>query len=130
MQILGITGICAKRKDRYLDLLTAGKRHRFVGDPGNAARHRRLPAEQLLDCAGNDVGILDDLASVLGVLGQVGEETRQRIADGVQAGDDEQERDVDDVLVAELVAADLGGEELADDVVARFFLRVAIRSAK
>ena len=44
---------------------------------------------------------------------------------GVEPGEHEQERDVDDVLAGEPVPVDLGGEEPADQVVARLGLGLA-----
>src|SRR6478609_9643333 len=57
--------------------------------------------------------------SLIGVAGQPVDHARQRRGDGVEAGEHEQERDVDDVLAREGLAVDLGGEEPADQVVAR-----------
>ena len=63
--------------------------------------------------------MLDDLAPVLVVLGEEGEEARQRVGDGVEPGDEEQEADVEDLLPGELLAVDLGRVEAGEDVVLR-----------
>src|SRR5207249_608432 len=81
--------------------------------------HRRLPPQQLFDRARDDGGVLDDLAAMVGMGGEEGVEARQRVADGVEAGDQEQEADVEDLLAGQLVAVDLGGEEVAEDVLGR-----------
>ena len=44
---------------------------------------------------------------------------RERCRDGVEAGEHEEERDVDDVFARESLAVDLRGDEPADEVVAR-----------
>ena len=49
--------------------------------------------------------------ALLGVLGEVGEEAVERRGHGVEAGDEEQEADVEDVLARQAVAVDLGVEE-------------------
>ena len=63
-------------------------------------------------------GFVDELAAVVGMLGEVAEEAVERGRHGVEAGDEEQEADVEDVVAGELVAVDLGVEELAQEVVA------------
>jgi hypothetical protein len=89
-----------------------------VGDRSTDDAHdRRLPAEHLLDRGRDELGILDDLAAVVGVLGQVGEHAVEGGGDGVEAGDEEQEADVEDLVAGQAHAVDLGGEELAEQVV-------------
>ena len=61
--------------------------------PAHDGRHRRLPPEQLLDRARDDVGVVDDAAAVLRVLREEREEARERIGDGVQPGGEEHEAD-------------------------------------
>ena len=63
--------------------------------------------------------MVDDLAPVIVVLGEEGEEARQRVGHGVEAGDEEQEADVEDLLAGQLLAVDLGGVEPGEDVVLR-----------
>ncbi len=67
---------------------------------------------------GMTVGSLDQLATVLGVLGQEGEHAVERGGDGVEAGDEEEEADVQDVLARQPVAFHLGVEEEREQVVA------------
>ena len=86
------------------------------GHPGDA-HDRGLPAQQLLDGVGDERGVLDELAPVLGVLGQEGEHAVERGGDRVEAGDQEEEADVEDVLAGEAVALDLGVEEVREQVV-------------
>ena len=77
----------------------------------------RLPAQQLLDGVRDDVGVLDELAPVLGVLRQEGEHAVERGRDRVEPGDEEEEADVEDVLAGQAVALDLGVEEVRQQVV-------------
>ena len=63
------------------------------------------------------VGVLDELAPVLGVLGQEGEHAVEGGRDGVEPGDEEQEADVENVLAGETVALDFGVEEVGEQVV-------------
>ena len=86
------------------------------GDPGDA-HDRRLPAQELLDGVRDELGVLDELAPLLGVLGQEGEHAVERGRDRVEPGDEEEEADVEDVLAAEPVALDLGVEEVREQVV-------------
>ena len=67
-------------------------------------------------------GVLDELAPLLGVLGQEGEHAVEGGGDGVEPGDEEEEADVEDVLAAEPVALDLGVEEVREQVVAPLHL--------
>ena len=90
-------------------------------DPGHA-HDRRLPAQELLDGVGDDVGVLDELAPLLGVLGQEGEHAVEGGGDRVEPGDEEEEADVEDVLAGEPVALDLGVEEVRQEVVASLHL--------
>ena len=53
------------------------------------------------------------------MLGEEREEARERVGDGVEPGDEEQEADVEDLVARELLAVDLGGDEQREDVVAR-----------
>ena len=62
-------------------------------------------------------GFSDELAPVLGVLGQEGEHAVERGRDRVEPGDEEEEADVEDVLAGEPVALDLGVEEVREQVV-------------
>ena len=58
------------------------------------------------------------LAPIVGVLGEVAEHAVERRRHGVEAGDEEQEADVEDLLVREPLAVHLGVEEVAQEVVA------------
>ena len=99
------------RTTRDLGVFGAEARH---------AGHRRLPAQQLFDRGRDDRRVVDDLLPMRWVLGQVRERTRERVGDGVEPGEQEQEADVEDLFASELLAVDLGVEELGHDVVARF----------
>ena len=66
---------------------------------------------------GNDRGVVDDPLTLLGVLDQVAEDAVEGGGHRVEAGDEEEEADVEDVLAGELVPLDLGVEEAAEDVV-------------
>ncbi len=66
---------------------------------------------------GTHGGVSDELPALLRLLGEVTEEAVERRRDGVEAGDQEQEADVEDVLAAQPVAVDLGVEELAQQIV-------------
>ena len=56
------------------------------------------------------------LLALLGVLGQVGEEALQRVGHRVEAGDQEEEADAEDLVVGEAVPPDLGGGEHGEQV--------------
>ena len=53
---------------------------------------------------------------MLGALGEEGVHACERVADGVEAGDHHQVADVEDLLVGQLLAVDLVGEEPGDQV--------------
>ena len=86
------------------------------GDAGDA-HDRGLPPQQLLDGVGDELGVLHELATVLRVLGQEGEHAVQGGRHRVEAGDEEEEADVEDVLAGQPVALDLGVEEVREQVV-------------
>ena len=67
---------------------------------------------------GMSVGVLDELALLLGVLRQEGEHAIERGGDRVESRDQEEEADVEDVLAAEPVAFHFGVEEVREEVVA------------
>ena len=121
---LGLVGV--GRADHDDDVIALV--HRATRQLGVLHRHaghhhdRGLPAEELLDGVGDDVGVLDELAAVLGVLRQEGEHAVERGGDRVEPGDQEQEADVEDVLAAEAVAVDLGARGSATEVVPRLLL--------
>ena len=53
-------------------------------------------------------GIVDDHLAVLGVRGEERVRAGERVAHGVEPGDEEQEADVEDLLLREPLAVDLG----------------------
>ena len=57
--------------------------------------------------AGMSVGIVDELPAMLGMRGEERVEARERVAHGVEPGDEEQEADVEDLFARELLAVDL-----------------------
>ena len=65
--------------------------HRTTADLGIASRDachghdRRLPPQQLLDDARNQVGMFDDRPALIGVLGEISEEAVERRGDRVEA---------------------------------------------
>ena len=91
----------------------AGAHRQIVGVPRPhllllvAAALGRLGSERAAAVHGH--GGLDELSPAVGLLGQVGEEARQGVGDGVQPGDEEEEADVTDVLPAQPVSVDFGG---------------------
>ena len=116
---LGLVGV--GRSDHDHDLVAGLDRAAVElgvldGHPGDT-HDRRLPAQQLLDGVGDERRVLDQLAPVVGVLGQEREHAVERGRDGVEAGDEEQEADVQDVLAGEPVALHLGVEEVREQVV-------------
>src|SRR4051794_34418890 len=108
--------------DQGNDLVAAA--HRAPGDLRVARRDaghshdRGLPAQQLLDGWRDGFGLLHESLALFAVLGQVAEEAVEGCRHGVEAGDDQLEADIDDLVLGEAVAVDLGVEELADEVVA------------
>ena len=86
------------------------------GDPGHRG-HRGLPPQELLDGRRDDRRVVDDPPTLVGVLGQVGDEALEGVGHRVQPGQDEQEADADDLVHGQPLAVDLGGEEQAQDVV-------------
>ena len=95
------------RAAAHLDVLC-----RHAGD----RRHRALPAQQLLDRRRDDLRVLDQLAAMLGLLGQVGEHAVERVGHRVEAGDHEQEADVQDLVVGELLPVELGGHDPPEEI--------------
>ena len=96
-----------------------GDRAVRLGHAGHV-RHRRLPAQQLLDRARDERrGRSTSWRRCSGCSREEREEARERVGDGVEAGDEEQEADVEDLLAGEALAVDLGVEELGEDVVLR-----------
>ena len=75
--------------------------------------------------AGRSGGIVEDPLALVGVPGQPVDDARQRRGHGVEPGEHEQERDVDDVFAGERLAVDLGGDEPADEVVTGLAARLA-----
>ncbi len=67
---------------------------------------------------GMSVGVLDELALLLGVLRQEGEHAVERGGDRVESRDQKEEADVEDVLAGEAVALHFGVEEVREEVVA------------
>ena len=61
--------------------------------------------------------MLDDVPARRRVPAEVAEEAVERRSDRVEAGDEEQEADVEDLLVAQPITLDLGFEERAHEVV-------------
>ena len=91
-----------------------------VGGGVAAAGHdRRLHPHQLFDRGREQRRVGDESVTFGRVAGEPVDHARQRRRHGVEAGEHEQERDVDDVFVREAVPVDLGGEEPADQVVPR-----------
>jgi hypothetical protein len=107
--------VLARRDRAAADLDVPG------GDAGDA-HDRRLPPEQLLDHRRDRLRLLGELPPRLGMLGQVAEEAVERRRDRVEAGDQEQEADVEHVLPGEAVAVDLDVQEVAEEVVSRLAL--------
>ena len=56
----------------------------LCGHPGDG-RYRALPAQQLLDRRRDDLRVLDQLPTVLGLLGEVGEHAVEGVGDRVEA---------------------------------------------
>ena len=52
--------------------------------------------------------VLDELLALCRLLGEIGEEAVERGGDGVEAGDEEQEADVEDLLARQTLAVVLG----------------------
>ncbi len=96
----------------------ASAERRVAGRHSGHTHDRRLPAQQFLD-RGRDLGrVVDELAPVLGMGGEKREHAVERGRDRVEARDQEQEADVEDLGAAELLAVYRRVEELAQDVVA------------
>ena len=73
--------------------------------------------------AGRSAGSSSESLTLVGMAGEPVDHARQRGGHGVEAGEHEQEGDVDDVFAGERLAVDLGGDEPADQVVARLAAR-------
>ena len=71
------------------------------------------------------LGVVEQTLPLVRMTRQPVDDARQRRGDGVESGQHEEERDVDDVLARERLAVDLGGDEPADEVVTRFAARLA-----
>ena len=82
-----------------------------------AGRHRRLHAHELFDRRREERRVRDQPVAFVRVPGEPVDHARQRGRHRVEAGEHEQERDVDDVVPRETVPVHLGGEELVDQVV-------------
>ncbi|MFN8027024.1 MAG: hypothetical protein U0W40_11925 [Acidimicrobiia bacterium] len=109
-------------QDRVTDVHGAAADLRLDRREARYAGDRALPAQELLHRGGNDRRILRDHPLVLGMLREEREEAGERVGDGVETGDEEQEADVEDLLAGELLAVDLGREEVREDVVGRRLL--------
>ncbi len=88
------------------------------GHPGHTC-DRSLPAQELLDGCRDDGRVLDDLPALVGILGQKGEEALQRVGNRVEAGDEKQEADAEDLVIAQPIATDLGQGEHAEEILLR-----------
>src|SRR5262249_33440230 len=93
----------------YLDVL--------YGDPSDAG-HRRLPAQQPFDSSSQDVGLLEEVVTVVGVARQVHEEAVERVGDCVQPRDQEQEANVEQLLAGQRLPADVRRDHRGQHVVA------------
>ena len=114
----GLVGVDRAEADAHHVALAdrAAEELGVLGGDAHDAADRRLPAQQLLHRRRHERRVGDELGPLLGVLAQVAEEAVERRAHGVEAGDEEEEADVEDVLAGEAVAVDLGVEEPAQQV--------------
>src|SRR5437870_2499602 len=71
------------------DLRSVGKLRVAGRDTRNSAGYGRLPAQELFDRIGNHRRMINELATVLWVLGKERVEAGERVAHGVEAGDQE-----------------------------------------
>ena len=125
------TGPCWPRRSSAITAVpSATLRARRAGRPGTsrcAARRSGTGDSQRSSsstAAGMIVGIVDDHPAVLRMRGEERVRTGERVAHRVEAGDEEQEADVEDLVASELLAVDLGLHEAGDDVVGRLLARV------
>ena len=77
---------------------------------------RRISSTAVVDAA---VGVLPQQLELLGVVMQRVHAVRGGVARGLVAGDREQQHEHVELELAELLAVDLGVQQLGDDVVAR-----------
>ena len=103
---------------------------RVLACPTDAGGHGGLPAQELLDRVGDHVRVLDDLASVIGVLGQEGEEAGERVGDRVEPGGEQDEADGEDLVASERAVLGLEAREQREDVVARLRPRSSSTASK
>ena len=89
-------------------------------DPG----HRCLPPQQLLHRGRDDRGVLHDQPPLFRVLGQIREEALQRVGHRVEAGQEEEETDAEDLVIGQPVAARLGAGEHAQQILPRLLAPV------
>jgi hypothetical protein len=79
--------------------------------------HRRLEAQQLLDCDRGPLRLRREQRALLGVLGQRDERVADEVGDRLGAGDVEQQAQAGDLLGTQR-AASLGGDDVGEQVVA------------
>ena len=80
--------------------------------------------------AGIGLRFVDEPAAGLWILCEVAEEAVERRRHGVETGHQEEEADVEDLLVGEAVAVDLGVQDVAEEVVASFTLALTDNPAE
>ncbi len=91
----------------------------ILARPADDGGHRRFPAEQFLDCVGDHLWMLDELALVIRMLREERPEARQRIRDRVQSRGEQNEADVEHLVAREVLVAGFDSGEQREDVVAR-----------
>ena len=80
---------------------------------------RRLDAQHLLDGRGEQRRVGDERGALVGMAGEQLGAVPDQARRGVVAGDEEQEREPEELLVGQVLAVGLGGDQRAHEVVAR-----------
>ena len=111
---------------RYLDAVEFGG----LGGEALHGGQRRLEPQPLLDGGADELAIVLHRRELLGMGQQQVEQVARRPVGGLQAGGQQQPQERVDGLVGQLLAVDLGGDEIADDVLGGLGLAQSICSMK
>ena len=102
-----------------LDVGGRGPRH---------VRHRSGPAQHLLDRCRDQRGVVDKLPALVRVVDEGQRAERDQVAGGLIARHQQQEGEIQQVVVGELLAVDLGAGQDRQHVVSRHAARLAAMS--
>ncbi|CAB4322824.1 unannotated protein [freshwater metagenome] len=94
----------------------------FLDQPGHG--DRGVGPQELLDGRGDELRVSDEAGEILRVVGEMPQRGSDGGPGGVDAGHDEQDDGAEDMLVEQLVAGDLGIEQVGDQVIGRVLAMV------